>query len=113
MVWVNARSVIEHARRHDADADSTSPLPHQALPHIGISFPRKCHLLVDVGLPEPLHYVASQEAAETFAREACSNGWVRSVLIDTHVVDAYPEMPCQTLFSTLPALITPLRRAAD
>ncbi|MGW4720685.1 hypothetical protein [Nocardia sp. NPDC004260] len=70
---------------------------HHSYPDICPS--RRYHLAVDIGLPELLHYVASLEAAEAFAREACANGWARSVVIEEHVADYYPEMPCQGLFT--------------
>ncbi|MEV2221832.1 hypothetical protein AB0E01_18410 [Nocardia vinacea] len=59
------------------------------------------HLMVDFGIGSPLHFVASYEAAVTFAREAIEGGWARAVAVDDRVDQSYPVMPCQCLFSTL------------
>lgn len=71
------------------------------------------HVMVDLGLGPPLHFVASYEAAVTFAREAVERGWARAVAVDDLVDQRYPAMPCQGLFSAerpelrLPFLRTP------
>ncbi|WP_280377131.1 hypothetical protein [Nocardia wallacei] len=59
------------------------------------------HLMVDLGLGFPLHFVASREAAVLFAREAMRGGWVQAVAIDDRVDQSYPAMPCQCLYSSL------------
>lgn len=57
------------------------------------------HLTVDFGTGSPLHFLASHEAAITFAREAVEGGWARTVAVDDRVDQSYPAMPCQGLFS--------------
>ncbi|WP_280493172.1 hypothetical protein [Nocardia asiatica] len=57
------------------------------------------HLMVDFGLGSPLHFVASREAAVTFAREVIEKGWARAAAVDDRVDHSYPTMPCQFLYS--------------
>ncbi|WP_051178461.1 hypothetical protein [Nocardia concava] len=57
------------------------------------------HLTVDFGIGSPLHFLATYEAAITFAREAVEGGWARAVAVDDRVDQSYPAMPCQGLFA--------------
>lgn len=57
------------------------------------------HLMVDFGLGSPLHFVASREAAVTFAREVIEKGWARAATVDDRVDHSYPTMPCQFLYA--------------
>lgn len=66
------------------------------------------HLMVDLGLGPPLHFVASYDAAVTFAREAVRGGWARAVAVDDLVDQTYPAMPCQRLFSAERPLFRPI-----
>ncbi|MGW6622038.1 hypothetical protein ACWF99_12460 [Nocardia sp. NPDC055002] len=56
------------------------------------------HLTVDLGIGSPLHFLASYDAAITFAREAVEGPWVRAVAVDDRVDQSYPAMPCRGLF---------------